>query len=260
MQYSSQKAHTQRGNYGTREDSAVFKCHPTWSKHGAWSELCCCRDLGETRLLTFNALYQSALQHWTGSGFPALFSLIKIHQSDFFFLSFIHFEYVQLYHVEDYKEKQVSLKHLILNWWNFTDNFKKKKKKKKTFSMTSAPTCICGYFQSRANCDWPWLFLDSCSVIIRAHSHSAVILKMVSRRARPNRCRPRTHRGGTETRDDCFGIWKRGMCVITSESNSDAESLSIMCCWDWKYYEDLHDKCPYKHSKSCVNRHEAQNL
>lgn len=46
MQYSSQKTHTQRGNYGKREDSAVFKCHPTWSKHGAWSELCCCRDLG----------------------------------------------------------------------------------------------------------------------------------------------------------------------------------------------------------------------
>lgn len=38
------KKHTTRGNYDTREDSTVFKCHPTWSKHGA--QLCCHRDLG----------------------------------------------------------------------------------------------------------------------------------------------------------------------------------------------------------------------
>ena len=151
MQYSSQKAHTQRGNYGTREDSAVFKCHPTWSKHGAWSELCCCRDLGETRLLTFNALYQSALQHWTGSGFPALFSLIKIHQSDFFFLSFIHFEYVQLYHVEDYKEKQVSLKLRSLNLWECTGKFVKKKKKKNVFNDLSSHMHL-------------WLFPEPCKL------------------------------------------------------------------------------------------------
>lgn len=34
------KTHRLRGNYGTREDSTVFKCHPTWSKHGARWELC----------------------------------------------------------------------------------------------------------------------------------------------------------------------------------------------------------------------------
>ena len=256
MQYSSQKAHTQRGNYGTREDSAVFKCHPTWSKHGAWSELCCCRDLGETRLLTFNALYQSALQHWTGSGFPALFSLIKIHQSDFFFLSFIHFEYVQLYHVEDYKEKQVSLKLRSLNLWEFTGKFVKKKKRFQWPQLPHASVVISRAVQTVIDHGYFWTPALSSS----EHTPTQLSFSKWCQDGQDPTDVVHTHRGGTETRDDCFGIWKRGMCVITSESNSDAESSSIMCCWDWKYYEDLHDKCPYKHSKSCVNRHEAQNL
>lgn len=96
---------------------------------------------------------------------------------------------------------------------------------------------------SRKGFDWPTQYLNVSSAISRAHSHSAVILNMVSKLAKPNRCcacptdRLNTAKGGT----------LQTACNVESQIRDD--NNLICCSWPFRVF------CPHSKKKKNILLH-----